>query len=510
MFKMTFKKQAWIMLLGSITISALLFLVANVSYLRFDFTEDQVYSLSDSTRNILKQVEEPIMIRAYLTPDLPQPYGRLSRFVEDMLHAYHQAGSNHVGFEIINPDSDPNTATSLSMMGIPKVQVQVIEDDRAQTKQGYLAVVIEYLDQKEVIQVVQSEAGFEYALTSHIKRLTHVGKKKVGIVPAYGAPSLSELQALKDVVAADYELVEVHPEEKNIPDDIDALIIPGFTSAPSQKMRYALDQFRLQNKGMMILAGQVRAKLEQGFVVQPVPNDTNVWLKDYGMALESGLVMDMQALRIRVNQRQGRIAFQTMVDYPLIPQVIDLNPQHILSQGLESVNLPFASPLTWYNDTKGVVLLHSSENSAVQNGPPFDINPLVAIPQRFAGLRLTKSALVQCVEGKANSAFSENISNNPEHVHKNQAGATRVLLVGSLSLLDDQFIDGENALFILNALDWLTHDEALIHLRSSGITQRPLTHLDSDVRAIWKATWIFALPLLLLLMGIWRWRTLKS
>ena len=39
--------------------------------LRLDFTEDKQYTLSQATKDILKNLDEPVTIKAYFSNDLP-------------------------------------------------------------------------------------------------------------------------------------------------------------------------------------------------------------------------------------------------------------------------------------------------------------------------------------------------------------------------------------------------------------------------------------------------------
>ena len=84
------------------------------------------------------------------------------------------------------------------------------------------------------------------------------------------------------------------------------------------------------------------------------------------------------------------------------------------------------------------------------------------------------------------------------------------MLFRSSALLDNEFIDGQNTVLILNMLDWLSHDEALIELRSKGVTQRPLAPLNKAERTFFKVVWMFALPVLLLMLAAWRWLYLRK
>ena len=498
------RRSAWLRVLVALSFGMLLFSLANLSHLRSDWTEDQIYSLSDSTKQVLDALDEPLMIRAYITSDLPQPYGRLQRFIEDMLQSYYEAGHGKLGFDVTDPASDANVLASLKALNIPKVQVQVVENDQAQVKQGYLAIVLEYLDRKEVISVLQSEEGFEYLLTKKIKKLTGKGRVKIGVTSSFGAHRLNELQRFSAWMKDDYELVTLDLRDADVPDDVRAVIVDGMTQVPSKVWRFHLDQFRMRGGGVWVLAGSVRPALSKGFNVQAVDAGANDWVHDdLNVSVETGLVMDKRAQRVVV--RNG--AFQSQVDYPFVPNVLDLNESQVVSRGLEAVSIPFVSPLLAVNE-KAQVLMQSSPWSAVQNGPPFDVYPLMDIDKRFEGLQVKSEVLALAFEGKMASAFKA----LPQGIKGSlitHVDDGRLLVIGSSGLLDDEFMDGSAVMLALNSLDWLSHDEALIALRSRGVTERPLAALSSDGKMVFKLLWLFFLPLLILLFGLWRWWKLK-
>ncbi|MES0371137.1 MAG: Gldg family protein [Mariprofundaceae bacterium] len=500
-YRKNVRRQSWLKLLSMIVVTLLLLLATTLSHVRSDWTEGQVYTLSESTVLLLDQLEEPVLVRAYITSGLPQPYGRLERFLQDILYSYHEAGGGNVGFEVVDPATVPNISAALAAMNIPKIQVQVVEDDQAKVMQGYLAVVIEYLDSKEIIPVVQSELGFEYLLTRKIKKLTGKGRMKVGISTSFGASALHQLRQLQEFASDDYELVEVDLESGKgvIPSDLKTLIIAGMERAPTQAFRDQLNEFRKRGGGLLLLVGNAKPQLSVGFQVVAVAPDANDWIRDdFGIAVEPGLVMDRRSTRVGVNQRQDGFMFRTLVDYPFLPSVTELDSKHVVTAGLKSVSIPFASPLLWLGDDHAAnskesshyLLMRSSELSGVQSGPPFDVDPLVAVDARFSGMTLRPSLLGIAIDDGA-------------------AESSRVIVMGSPSFLDDEFMDGANLITVLNMVDWLSGDEALITLRSRGVTQRPLEELSSAGRTFFKGLWIFGLPMLISLIGLWRWWALK-
>jgi len=247
-------------------------------------------------------------------------------------------------------------------------------------------------------------------------------------------------------------------------------------------------------------------------MIRNVDAKANVWLKDFGTTVEPGLVMDPRAARINVNRQRGMFVFNSVVDYPFVPEVDDLDKTNPVTRGLHTVSVPFVSPLAWSGKRpQGDVLLASSAMASVQEGPPYDVDPLVPMSKRFDGLTRRQVNLVLAEQGAAESAFASPPEKAPvtgEHIARTEH--VRVLVAGSRALLDDQFMSGGNLVFALNALDWLAGNEGLINLRSRGVIQRPLAMLTKAGRSMYKGLWMFGLPLLIVLTGLWRWHRLRS
>ena len=93
---------------------AVLLIVANLVVLniwtsrmfgRIDLTENKVYTLSDVTKEIIRELEEPLTIKAYFTKDLPAPYNNISRYVEDQLAEMKAYGKGKFRFEFLDRKS---------------------------------------------------------------------------------------------------------------------------------------------------------------------------------------------------------------------------------------------------------------------------------------------------------------------------------------------------------------------------------------------------------------------
>src|SRR5262249_7899577 len=82
----------------------------------------------------------------------------------------------------------------------------------------------------------------------------------------------------------------------------------------------------------------------------------------------------------------------------------------------------------------------------------------------------------------------------------------RVIVAGSFDFVTDQFVQHapENLAFVLNAIDWLAQDEALIAIRSADRRPPTLAFTSAAVREGVRYFAVIGVPLLVALAGGWR------
>ena len=504
------RRRAWGAFLVLVASALALWAGADAAHLRWDLTEDKAYTLSAATRKVLARLDEPVMATAYITRGLPQPYGRLRRFVADLLASYHEEAGDRFQYEIVDP-AQPTAQAKLAALGIPRVQVQVIEHDRAQIKEGYMAIVLQYLDRREVIPIVQSETGLEYLITRKIKRLVGKGRRKVVLVQGAGADEAAHFSRLRQLAGDDYEFLTLDPYTEPLPEDAAVAIVPALSRPPEALWRFRLQQFWLKGGGLLILAAN--AKPLPGYQVRPVDPYTNRWLaEDYQVIVEDGIVMDHEAGRIVVEEQNGPYLVRALVDYPFLVMASRLD-DHPVVKGLGAISLLYPAPLAWQGGPTMTrrVLVRSSPRAAVQL-PPYSVHPITPLADRFAGRHMKSYGLGLLFAGEAQATFTKAPAGASEEERKQmrrKVNEARLIVLGSGAVFWDELLRDANLALALNALDWLARDEDLIALRSRGVHVRLLPALSEQEKSFWKGLWIAGMPLVVLGWGLVRWRRLR-
>ena len=126
------KSRTTLLYFAALTIGvvALINIIANRFFVRLDLTGDNRYTLSRATKDLLKNLEEPITITAYFTRKLDPSFDNIRKEFEDMLTEYHSISRGMVVYEIKNPLKDEETEKEAQQAGVMELQVQVREDDQ--------------------------------------------------------------------------------------------------------------------------------------------------------------------------------------------------------------------------------------------------------------------------------------------------------------------------------------------------------------------------------------------
>ena len=77
---------------------------------RLDLTKEKAYTLSKATKDTLTALEEPVVVTAYFTEQLPAPYSSNARYVRDLLEEFRAVSKGKVAFEFVDPQSQETDA----------------------------------------------------------------------------------------------------------------------------------------------------------------------------------------------------------------------------------------------------------------------------------------------------------------------------------------------------------------------------------------------------------------
>ena len=172
------------LIFSAVILTAVIFvnLIGRNWFLRFDLTDNKMYSLSSSSKSVVQKIDDLFTIKVYFSADLPAQYSNNKRYLQDILEEYTAYSSGNLRFEFYSPENEEQIAEDAQKYGIQPVQLQVIENDKVEIKKVYMGLVLLYEDKREVIPVIQTSTGLEYDITTKIKSMVQNQKSTIGII----------------------------------------------------------------------------------------------------------------------------------------------------------------------------------------------------------------------------------------------------------------------------------------------------------------------------------------
>jgi len=464
-------------------------LIGRNVFKRFDLTDNKMYSLSSSSKSVVKQIDDIFTIKVYFSNDLPAQYSNNKRYLQDILEEYTAYSSGNLRFEFYSPEDDERLAEDAQKYGIQPVQLQVIENDKVEIKKVYMGLILLYEDKREVIPVIQTSTGLEYDITTKIKGMVETRKSNVGIVSIGGqAANQNLLRFLNERYITKPNLNLSSP----IPENIDVLLFNGTSDSLSLDQENNLHAFIANGGDILFAQNRITVDIQ---TQQATPIQSNIFnlLDSYGLSLKENLVLDQNCNQVNVQQQMGIFRMAVPMDYPFLPILKNFNKNEVTVSGLESMELIFTSEIksdSVYINNFTPILKTSDYSSSMSEF--YNLNP----------------------DPKQNPVFSQlsepsKVVGARVIVLNSETGAeSNMTLVGDSQLFSDQGGGGSpnNITFIMNTIDYMMGDSELISLRSREVTDRPLLGdidgVDNQTRLSWKIINMILPTMLIILLGI--------
>jgi gliding-associated putative ABC transporter substrate-binding component GldG len=504
------KTQTLIRVLLVLGILILINFISIRIFTRFDLTKAGVYTLSDASKSLVRNLDDRVTIKAYFTEELPAPYNNNRRAVLDILNEYKAYAKGNLHYEFINPEGEKNEREA-QQAGIPPVEVQIVKEDKFEIKRAFLGLVLMYEDKKETLPVIQNLGSLEYDLSSAIKRLTTRVKKRIGYTTGHQEPDFASLKRANQDINAQYEVVPVDLSSNTaiIPQDLAALLVIAPSTKFSDTAKFQIDQYLMHGGKVAFLLNKMNASLQADSrmgrpFAAPLELGLEDMLENYGIRINGDLVRDAQCANVTIMQQQGPFQMQSQIPFPYLPNVSNVDRSNPIVKDLQGMIFYFVSSLdTSLAATKGLkadVLIRSSKRSGRQAGFMM-IDPM----HRYTEDEFTESNIpMAAVVSGSFKSFFEGKALLPTAT---KSPDTRIIVVGDGDFMKDDFAGSKgNITFFVNIIDFLADDAGLITIRSKNVSQPPLDQLSDGTKKLLKYGDLLLPPLLVIGYGLLRWR----
>lgn len=338
-------------------------------FTRMDLTEGKEFTVSDSSKKILRELEDVVNVKVFFSEKLPPQLTTLKQNVADVLKEYEVHSRGNVRVRFIDPGEDEDLRQQAQNMGIPQLQMNLLEKDQYQVTNVFLGIGLQYGDQTEALPVVQDLDTFEYDMTSAIVKLTQNEQRTIGVLSGFGSRDINtDLTGINQILGKIFQIrsVSLNDGRVAVPEDIDALLVAGPKNVP-ERVAYQLDQYVMRGGKVIFLIDPVQLNEQAGLAATPVNSGLNDLLSFYGAGIRSALVMETQQASAMASFSQGFMSYVT--PYPFWAKVSGaiypdaLNPRNPITSDLESVTFTWAAPVDL-----GARLAESDRSGADESG----------------------------------------------------------------------------------------------------------------------------------------------
>lgn len=532
---------------GALLLLLVINYIAQQWHSRIDLTQDKRYTLSETTRKTLSQIQQPLVIDVLLKGNIPTEFKKLQTEAVQLLEEY-TAANDHLIVNFVNPlEDEPNADAAIQNLinnGLQPLQIAQTEAGKSSVEYIFpwavisdgkrvekVRLFIDKLGTTDQERVQNSVQRLEYNLTDALHKFTVKKQKKIAILRSNGT--------LEDVYLYDFlktarEYYFIAPftldsvatnAEKTLKDleKFDLLLVAKPTSPFSDEQKQVIDQYIMNGGRVLWLIDQVNVSLEDmyktGGVTMAMPLDLNLtdMFFQYGFRLNYTLINDLYFSEIVVATGDGSQSRYMNIPWVYNPMVLSSN-NHLINSNLDAVRLQFANGIdTLKNGVKKTVLLSSSPFSKA-DGTPREIN--LRIDPKAMNKELYKKGnipLAVLLEGEFKSMYKDRV--RPLELKENAtlSRPTKMIVVSDGDIIKNDFDSQhkmplelgfdrwtskyyDNKAFLQNAMNYLLDDTEFLTLRNKKVQ---LAFLDKEKVAESARAWqikVFLYPFLVLVI----------
>lgn len=421
---------------------------------RFDVTQSQRNSLSETMQSLLKKLDKPLSITAYV-PDDAVVKTSLKQLIEK-----YQVHHKDINLEFVNPDLNPTRAQ---------------EDGIAYSGQ----LLLKYNNKSEAVNSVD-----EQNVLNVLQRLSREKARIVVFIEGHG-----EASPFEDKSNGISKLSEVLEKK-------------GFSLQPHNILR---TQSIPDNASFVVIAAPKKEYLEAEveLITEYIEQGGNLlWLHEPGEVfglddLEQQLGLELQlGTLLDANQDLQRMLG---IQHPAAIAIIDYGPSELTTNLAAHTLFPFATTIekdadsdsiennsSWkYQPLLSTLITSWLESGDIQGNVKFDDDADKPGPLTM-GMALTQENI---------NAINQDTKVIPEQ---------RVLVLGDSDFMRNNYIgQGSNLEFSSNIFNWLSADDELLSIKTNVVSGTTLD-LTKSGRIGLVVLWL-GLPLALFIFGTWRW-----
>lgn len=491
--------------LGSLVLLLLLFVALSIlssnllrGY-RFDLTDNQLYTLSEGTRNIVQELQEPVTLYLFFSEaasrDLPQ-IRSYARRVDELLDEFVNQNPGKLTLKRIDPAPFSEDEDQAAAFGLQAVPVGASGDSL------YLGIAgSNSLDDVQAMPFLQpsKEKFLEYDLAKMISSLGNPERKTLGLLstlsmrqafdPATQSPQPAWV--LHEQLEQLFQIEEIDAAADALPPGLDVLMLVHPRDL-DQQMLYQVEQFVLGG-GHLIAWLDPFAEMDRGDPADPMAQMQAGSSSSLGSMLETWGV-EFDPTRVIGDVQYGVGTSRSRHIGILSVPAEGLDDEDIITSDLEVVNFSSAGWFAPRSDASTAFepLVMSSENAAPMDSSRLRFLTDPATLMKDFNPTGERYALAARLTGEATASMPPLEGAEDEHRALSGDAGINVVLFADTDVLSDRLwiqrqpffgqdittAFADNGSMAVNAVDNMLGNRDLISIRTRASSGRPFDRVD--------------------------------
>lgn len=473
--------------------------------MRVDMTTNKIYTLDPVSRKVVQDLKEPMVIKVFVSPDMPPPFHNITQSIGDVLDEYVSISNGNVTYQLITPgDKDANEEAAKGY-GCERVSIGKRDKNEVSLRAVYKCLAFVMGEKQSVIKDLALTGdprtdNLEYTITKSMLNLTTSTVRKVGFVRGFGGPAQAEqfVESTEPVFQHLYgDLIkpvgiDMTDPKATIDEDVVALIIMDLELTISDRAIFMIDQF-VQRGGSVawvqspttIDLDKTQQVLKQRKGTNPAdiprfrmeaPHGLGPLFKTWGIDYKGGVVLDRENAVVGMVRTQQGMA---PINHPATFQITNLDRTMPFLAKSPPLSLPGPARLEVVaknSDTlKAKAVITSAASSTWRPTYPGSLR-YEELQKPSEDEKQGEYVLGATLEGRVPSFYRDNPL--PEgfteaDLYKGSGGSSRILVLSSGAFIqrDDELGFGPQLLPIgqqlfFDVIEWLAQDSSLSGIRT--------------------------------------------
>ncbi|MBN2891682.1 MAG: gliding motility-associated ABC transporter substrate-binding protein GldG [Bacteroidales bacterium] len=385
--KIKIKRKKAGQLILALAIIILINVISSQIFTRIDLTAEKKYTLTDYTKESLKNLDGQVFITIYLDGnDLPLQFKKFRNSVKEILDVFKMYSGQNFNYEFVDPTNEENNVKErdllfqeLYYLGVVPVENNEVNEGQATQTLIFPSAVINYTyydtdadslisrrvglnllnndpnyEQSSPENINNSVQNLEYSFINEIIKISKKEKPKIAFIEGHGELSEIYVIEMEQKLSEYYNIMrgKIDGQYGRL-DNFEAIIIAKPTAQFSKEDKFVIDQYVMNGGKVLWLVDGINISMDSVYYYErafAMPAYTQVLSIDdilftYGVRINTDILQDAfsSSIMLKGTSATGEVR-NHWYQWFYFPLLITKNT-HVINRYIDAVRTEFVSSI---------------------------------------------------------------------------------------------------------------------------------------------------------------------